>query len=255
MEPSAIKLQDVWLSYRIYGTSNRSLKQTVLSRVSRGRIGGQAGSATRVQALKGISLDLQEGDRVGLIGSNGAGKTTLLRVLVGAMWPDRGYVRRVGMTSSLFDVFLGMNFELSGWENIILRGLFLGLGVPEIRAHLDEIVAFCGLTTEQLSRPVRTYSAGMGLRLAFAVCTCLNPDILLLDEWIWVSDASFVQKAQDRMNEMVQQTRIMVIATHAESLIRTMCNKALYLRHGEMRFFGPVDEAFAAYNSDVAAAA
>lgn len=255
VEPSSVQLQDVWLSYRIYGGHSRSLKQTVVSRLSRGRLAPQAESATRVQALKAINLDLQEGDRLGLIGSNGAGKTTLLRVLAGAMWPDRGHVRRVGMTSSLFDVFLGMNFELSGWENIILRGLFLGLDVAEIRGHTDEIVTFCGLTPEQLSRPVRTYSAGMGMRLAFSVCTCLNPDILLMDEWLWVSDASFMQKAQDRMNQMVQQTRIMVIATHDDNLIREMCNKALYLRQGEMRFFGPVGEAFAAYNQDIALAA
>ena len=255
MQPSSIKLDDVWLEYPIYGAGARSLRQTIVSMATAGRISRPADGGARVQALKGVTLEINEGDRVGLIGSNGAGKTSLLRMLAGAMWPSRGHVRRVGMTSSLFDVYLGMNFEASGWDNILLRGLFLGLGVPEIRAHTDEIAAFSGLTDEQLSRPVRTYSSGMSLRLAFSVSTCLNPDILLMDEWLWVSDQTFVQRAQSRMDEMVQQTRILVIATHAESLIRQMCNKALYLRQGEAIFFGPVAEAFAAYQDDAALAA
>ncbi len=255
MQPSSISLKDVWLDYPIYGAGARSLRQTIVSMATAGRLKRKGDGGMRVQALKGVSLEISEGDRVGLIGSNGAGKTTLLRLLAGAMWPMRGHVRRVGMTSSLFDVYLGMNFEASGWDNIILRGLFLGLRVPEIRAHTEEIVRFSGLTGEQLSRPVRTYSSGMSLRLAFSVSTCLNPDILLMDEWLWVSDATFVQRAQERMHEMVQQTRILVIATHAEYLIRQMCNKALYLRHGEMVVFGSVDDAFAAYHAETALAA
>jgi len=255
MQPTSIKLEDVWLEYPIYGAGARSLRQTIVSTATRGRIARRLDETKQVQALKGVSLEIHEGDRVGLIGSNGAGKTSLLRLLAGAMWPTRGFVRRVGMTSSLFDVYLGMNFEASGWENIILRGLFLGLPVKEIRAHTDEIVAFSGLTPEQLGRPVRTYSSGMSMRLAFSVSTFLNPDILLLDEWLWVSDATFVQRAQERMQALVQQTRILVIATHAEYLIQQMCNKAVYLRQGEMAFFGPVEGAFAMYRQDAALAA
>jgi ABC-type polysaccharide/polyol phosphate transport system ATPase subunit len=220
-----------------------------------GRLARRLDGTQQVEALKGVSLEIHEGDRIGLIGSNGAGKTSLLRLLAGAMWPSRGNVRRVGMTSSLFDVYLGMNFEASGWDNIILRGLFLGLPVREIRAHTEEIVTFSGLTREQLARPVRTYSSGMSMRLAFSVSTFLNPDILLMDEWLWVSDATFVQRAQERMDEMVQQTRILVIATHAEYLIQQMCNKAAYLRRGELVFFGPVEEAFALYRHEAALAA
>ena len=255
VQPTSIRLDDVWLEYPIYGAGARSLRQSIVKLATAGRLARPADGTKRVQALKGISLDLQEGDRIGLIGSNGAGKTTLLRLIAGAIWPTRGHVRRVGMTSSLFDVYLGMNFEANGWDNIILRGLFLGLPVPEIRAHTDEIVTFSGLTPDQLSRPVRTYSSGMALRLAFSVSTFLNPDILLMDEWLWVSDATFVQRAQERMDELVQQTRILVIATHAEYLIERMCNKAAYLRQGEMVFFGSVAEAFAAYHRDTALAA
>jgi len=255
VQPTSIKLDDVWLEYPIYGAGARSLRQTVVSMATAGRLSRRLDETKQVQALKGVSLDIHEGDRVGLIGSNGAGKTSLLRLLAGAMWPSRGHVRRVGMTSSLFDVYLGMNFEASGWDNIILRGLFLGLPVKEIRAHTEEIVAFSGLTADQLARPVRTYSSGMSMRLAFSVSTFLNPDILLMDEWLWVSDATFVQRAQERMRDLVQQTRILVIATHAEYLIREMCNKAVYLREGRMMLFGPVEDAFAAYAADSALAA
>jgi lipopolysaccharide transport system ATP-binding protein len=192
---ASIELDDVWLEYPIYGAGSRSLRQTVVSLCTAGRISRAADQITRVQALKGIKLDIHDGDRVGLIGSNGAGKTTLLRVLAGAMWPARGHVRRIGLTATLFDVYLGMNAEANGWENIILRGLFMGLGVAEIRSHTEEIVAFSGLTRDQLSRPVRTYSSGMALRLGFSVSTWLNPDILLMDEWLWVIDANFAQRA------------------------------------------------------------
>ena len=255
MEPASIDLDDVWLEYRIYGAGSRSLRQTVARLAMSGRLAFDGGDSTRVQALRGINLAIRDGDRIGLVGSNGAGKTTLLRVLAGAMWPARGHVRRTGLTSALFDVYLGMNAEASGWDNIILRGLFMGLDVAEIRAHTDEIVAFSGLTREQLSRPVRTFSSGMSLRLGFSVSTCLRPDILLMDEWLWVSDATFAQRAQQRLTEMVQQTRILVIATHADNLIREMCNKAVYLRQGEVAFFGPVDEALAHYHCDARAAA
>jgi len=156
VQPTSIKLDDVWLEYPIYGAGARSLRQTIVSMATAGRLARRLDGTQQVEALKGVSLEIHEGDRIGLIGSNGAGKTSLLRLLAGAMWPSRGNVRRVGMTSSLFDVYLGMNFEASGWDNIILRGLFLGLPVREIRAHTEEIVTFSGLTREQLARPVRT---------------------------------------------------------------------------------------------------
>jgi len=253
MEAPCIQLDDVWLDYSIYGAKTRSLRHAVASLATGRRVWRGEDGPTRVQALKGIDLDIRDGDRVGLIGSNGAGKTTLLRVLAGAMWPARGHVRRVGLTSALFDVYLGMNSEASGWDNITLRGLFLGLSVAEIRSHTEEIVSFSGLSRDQLSRPVRTFSSGMALRLALSVSTCLNPHILLMDEWIWVSDADFVQRAQQRMNDMIRQTRILVIATHADYLIQQMCNKAVYLRHGEVISVGPVDETLALYHARRAA--
>ena len=239
-------LDDVWLEYPIYGARGRSLKDQALHLASGGRVSRT--ETTRVQALRRINLRLNEGDRVGLIGSNGAGKTSLLRVFAGALYPARGRVRRVGSTSTLFDVFLGMNGEATGWDNITLRGLFLGLSAPEVRARADDIVAFSGLNPDQLSRPVRTYSSGMMLRLAFSVVTCISPEILLMDEWIWVSDSEFVDRAQRRLMDMIHRAKILVIATHVDYLIRHMCSKAVYLHDGEIVAVGPVDDILAMYH-------
>lgn len=246
MEPASISLDDVWLEYPIYGARGRSFKDQALHLASGGRVSRK--ETTRVQALKRINLRLDEGDRIGLVGTNGAGKTSLLRVFAGALYPARGRVRRVGSTSTLFDVFLGMNGEATGWDNITLRGLFLGLAPHDIRALTDDIAAFSGLSPDQLSRPVRTYSSGMMLRLAFSVVTCISPEILLMDEWIWVSDAEFGDRAQRRLMDMIQRAKILVIATHADYLIRYMCSKAAYLRDGEIVAVGPVDDILAMYH-------
>lgn len=242
----SIHLDGVWLDYPIYG--HRSLKNTVLDMAT--KRSGKVGNVVCVEALKDINLRFEEGDRIGLIGSNGAGKTSMLRVLAGAMSPTRGTIRRVGFTSTLFDVYLGMNGELNGWDNIMLRGLFLGLKPEEIRERTEEIVDFSGLSRDQLSRPIRTYSSGMMLRLAFSVATCVCPEILLMDEWIWVSDSTFIERAQSRLNDMVDRAKILVIATHADYLIQKMCNKAVLLTHGEVRGVGPVDEVLALYHSN-----
>ncbi|WGS03102.1 ATP-binding cassette domain-containing protein (plasmid) [Bradyrhizobium sp. ISRA443] len=240
----SIELNSVWLEYPIYG--HRSLKNALLRFAMNGR--RPDGDVTCVGALKDINLRFDDGDRVGLIGGNGAGKTTMLRVLAGAMSPTRGNVQRIGFTSTLFDVYLGMNGEATGWDNVMLRGLFLGLTPDEIRARTEDIVAFSGLTHDQLDRPMRTFSSGMMLRLAFSVATCVSPEILLMDEWIWVSDASFIERAQKRMTEMVDRAKILVIATHADYLIQQLCNKAVLLSEGEVRGVGPVDEILSIYH-------
>jgi ABC-2 type transport system ATP-binding protein/lipopolysaccharide transport system ATP-binding protein len=241
MEPVSVTLHGVWLEYPIYG--HRSLKTTLL-----GLALNRRRDVTSVEALKDVNLRFDDGDRVGLIGGNGAGKTTLLRVLAGAMSPSRGHVRRVGFTSTLFDVYLGMNGEATGWDNIMLRGLFLGLTPDEVRERTDEIVEFSGLTRDQLDRPMRTFSSGMGLRLAFSVATCVSPEILLMDEWIWVGDADFVERAQQRMTDIVDRAKILVIATHADYLIQHLCNKAVLLSNGQVGAVGAVDEILALYH-------
>ncbi|MFS8083906.1 MAG: ABC transporter ATP-binding protein [Ginsengibacter sp.] len=241
MEPVSVTLSGVWLEYPIYG--HRSLKTTLF-----GLALNRRRDVTCVEALKDINLKFEDGDRIGLIGGNGAGKTTMLRVLAGAMSPSRGHVRRVGFTSTLFDVYLGMNGEATGWDNIMLRGLFLGLIPDEVRERADEIVEFSGLTRDQLDRPMRTFSSGMMLRLAFSVATCVSPEILLMDEWIWVSDADFIERAQQRMTDIVDRAKILVIATHADYLIQHLCNKAVLLANGQVKAVGPVEEILALYH-------
>jgi ABC-type polysaccharide/polyol phosphate transport system ATPase subunit len=250
MESPSIVLDDVWVEYIVYGLAERSLKKTLVRLASRGRVvDDDRADLSRVLALKGINLHVKEGDRLGLVGVNGAGKTTLMRVMAGVMKPVRGRVCRVGLTSSLFDVSLGMNAEANGWDNITLRGLFLGLTPAEVRARTEEIVAFSGLTPEQMVRPVRTYSSGMQVKLAFAISTSVYPDILLLDEWIWVGDASYRDKAHFRMTDIVQQSRILVIASHVDDVIRALCNRVVCLRDGQVIADGPVEETLAFYHA------
>lgn len=253
MATSTILLENVWVEYAIYGLANRSLKKTLVGLVSRGRLAREVNEElARVVALKGISLRVDDGDRLGIVGANGAGKTTLLRVMAGALKPARGWIRRVGFTSSLFDVSLGMNSEASGWDNIILRGLYLGLTLLEIRALVDEIADFSGLTPEQLARPVRTYSSGMQVKLAFSISTAVRPDILLLDEWISAGDTAFVEKARQRMNELVDQSRILVFATHYDWLLAGTCNRAICLQDGSIVADGPVADTLAFYHGNQA---
>lgn len=255
MKPPSIKLNDVSVEYAIYGMSSRSLKKNIAQKITGSRIARDAtNELTRVTALKNINLTIHDDERIGLIGKNGAGKTTLLRVLAGGLKPATGSIRRVGVTASLFDVSLGMNVEATGWENITLRGLYLGLSTREVRSITDEIVEFSELTPEQLSRPVRTYSTGMMMKLAFSISTAVYPEILLMDEWLGVGDAQFVQKAEDRMTDLMQRTRILVIASHYDHLIRSLCTKVIYLHEGNIVAMGPVEEMLELYHSKAQAA-
>jgi len=250
MEPASIALENVRVEYNIYGLGSRSLKKTVAKIISGGKLARDASDElTRVVALNNINLHIKDNERVGLIGSNGSGKTTLLRVMAGALKPSCGRVRRVGTLSTLFDISLGMNPEATGWDNILLRGLFMGLSPQEISRRTEELVEFSDLTPDQLSRPVRTYSSGMMMKLAFSISTSVHPEILLLDEWIGVGDANFIEKAQERMTNIVEKSRILIIASHWDHLIRSLCTKAVYLRDGEIVALGPVEEMLARYQS------
>ena len=245
---AAITCENVSVDYPLYGAGSRSLKKTLMRMGSGGRISRDAGDRVCVQALRDVSLHIDHGERVGIIGSNGAGKTTLLRVLAGIYEPTRGVVRHEGRISPLFDTTLGMDTEATGYENIVLGGLFLGLSPREIRGRTDEIAEFTELG-DYLSVPVRTYSTGMMLRLAFAVSTCIDPDILLMDEWIGVGDAHFLEKAERRMERLVGQSRILVIASHSDALIKRLCNKVVLLDHGEVKAIGLVAEILDQYNA------
>jgi len=245
---AAITCENVSVDYPLYGAGSRSLKKTLMRMGSGGRISRDAGDRVCVQALRDVSLHIDHGERVGIIGSNGAGKTTLLRVLAGIYEPTRGVVRCEGHISPLFDTTLGMDTEATGYENIVLGGLFLGLSPREIRGRTDEIAEFTELG-DYLSVPMRTYSTGMMLRLAFAVSTCIDPEILLMDEWIGVGDAHFLEKAERRMERLVDHSRILVIASHSDALIKRLCNKVVLLDHGEVKAIGLVEEILDQYNA------
>jgi ABC-2 type transport system ATP-binding protein/lipopolysaccharide transport system ATP-binding protein len=244
---ASIHAQNVSVTFPLYGGGSRSLKKTLVNLGSRGRISEDAKHRVIVHALRDISFHIQHGDRIGLVGPNGAGKSTLLRVLAGIYEPTAGGVRCDGHVVPVFNPALGMEPEATGHENIRLRGLLLGLTPDDIEAKRDEIGAFTELDN-YLDMPVRTYSSGMMLRLAFAISTCFVPEILLLDEWIGVGDARFVEKAERRMHEVVGQSSVVVIASHSTDLIKRLCNKALYIEAGRLKLEGKVGEVLAAYS-------
>ena len=245
---ASIDLENVVVSFPVYDQGARSLKKRIISATTGGRIESDAdsGKISVVQALDGVTLSLRHGDRVGLVGHNGAGKTTLLRVLAGIYEPTIGTAKITGHAAPLFDVALGMDPESTGYENIVLRGLFLGLSHNAINARVDEIAEFTELGSF-LELPIRTYSAGMRMRLAFAVSTSIEPDILLLDEGIGAGDAAFLEKASRRLKEFTEKAAIIVLASHSEGLIRQMCDKAVLMEHGKVLLVGDTNDVLEHY--------
>jgi ABC-type polysaccharide/polyol phosphate transport system ATPase subunit len=231
-----VVLDDVSVEYPIYTSHTRALKTVVIS-----RLGGQLAAhnqTTVVRALSGISLDLEAGDRLCVMGHNGSGKTTLLRVLSGAYQPQIGEVDIAGTVSSFTDITLGMDPEATGWDNIIFRCIFMGMTFAEARQLAPSIAEFTDLG-EYLDLPVRTYSSGMFMRLAFAITTSVTPDIIVMDEMIGTGDAQFIQKARQRLNELLSNTKILILATHNQEIGGQFCNKGLWLEKGKIRSFGP----------------
>lgn len=246
---ASIVLRDMHVEIPIYDASGRSLKKQLLRASTGGRIVRDHGVAV-VRVINGVSLALQDGDRLGLVGHNGAGKTSLLRVMAGVYEPTGGWIRVEGSVIPLLDINLGIDYESTGYENVLLRGAVLGLKRREINALMDNIAEFTGLGN-YLEVPVRTYSSGMILRLAFGISTSVAPEILLLDEFFGVGDAEFLEKAQKRLSELISKAGILVFASHAQDLIRRLCNKALWLDKGEVRAFGSVESVLAEYSAQV----
>ncbi|OGT54903.1 MAG: sugar ABC transporter ATP-binding protein [Gammaproteobacteria bacterium RIFCSPHIGHO2_12_FULL_63_22] len=230
--PSII-LQDCGLDLPIYGTINRSLKGAVMSTATGGRIASASRNVTVVQALKGINLSIVSGDRVGIMGHNGAGKTTLLRLIAGIYEPNSGQIRVNGKVSSFINLGQGMDHEATGAENILLCGLMFGLGFDEVQELTPSIGEFSGLG-DFLNMPVRTYSSGMLMRLIFSIVTSVPAEILVMDEWISVGDAEFTAQAGERLDHLVNKASILVLASHDEALIRRLCNRIVFLEHGEI---------------------
>lgn len=205
-----------------------------------GRISG-SGRQRFVTALDGVSFGLEAGDRLGLVGSNGAGKTTLLNVLYGIYEPTTGSVAIDGRVDALFNINLGFRREATGRRNIFLRGLINGWTEDEIEARIPTIIEFSELG-DFIDIPLKAYSQGMAARLAFSVATALEPEILLMDEWIGAGDRSFQDKASARMQALSAQAGIIVIASHNQTLLRNTCNKILELDHGKLKSFQPASK-------------
>jgi ABC-type polysaccharide/polyol phosphate transport system ATPase subunit len=244
-----LTLQNVSVSFPIYHSGTRSLKKRLLSRGTGGQLASDANDRIVVEALRNLSLSLSPGDRVALVGHNGAGKTTLLRVMAGIYEPYAGTVIARGRISPMFDISLGIDHEISGYDNIRLRGLILGLTPQEIERLMPDIAEFTELD-DYLDIPVRTYSSGMKTRLTFAVATCFSPEILLMDEWIMAGDASFLAKAQHRIQSFVERASILVLASHSIEICRKWCNKAVWLERGEIKMQGDIETVLAAYSEE-----
>ena len=242
-----ICLDHVSLSFPVLHTSHRSLKKALVASATSGAILKGADSLPIVQALRDISLQFSPGDRVGLIGPNGAGKSTLLRTIAGIYEPDQGMVEVTGSTVPLLDLGIGFDAELTGWENIRLRSMYLGIPPSRFEALAPDIARFTELG-DYLDLPVKTYSSGMQLRLSLGVATAVDADILLMDEWVMAGDASFLNKARARVARFVEAAHILVLASHSEAIIREWCNKAVLMKGGEALVIGSVDEAFDAYH-------
>lgn len=240
-----ITFEHVNIDFPIYNAKNRSLKNKVMQAATGGKVSFGA-EGTVIRSLEDVSFEIKEGERVGLIGHNGAGKSTLLRALSNVYAPTSGSATIDGEIGSLVDIGLGIDGEATGRENIFIRGALLGLRRKEIERQFDEIVEFSELG-EFINMPVRTYSSGMHLRLAFAVATIIRPEILLMDEWLSVGDASFNEKAEKRLNDLVQSSRILVIASHSRELIERTCNRAMWFEHGRLKMDSNPQEVCSAY--------
>jgi lipopolysaccharide transport system ATP-binding protein len=230
----------------IFNSSARSITNTLVSAATGGVLTAQKGGHLSIEALKDIDLQIVAGDRIGIVGHNGSGKSTLLRLLSGVYEPSSGKITRSGSVSSLVDISLGINGENTGRENIYLRGKLMGLSKKEIEEKIDEIIEFSELG-DYINLPVRIYSSGMLLRLAFSVSTSITADILIMDEWLSVGDGAFAERSSQRLRNLVDESEILVIASHTRELLEETCNKIVWLEHGLIRKVGPTQEILSEY--------
>lgn len=245
---AAVVLENVDVEFPIYGA--HSLRAAVMQRAAGGLVQRDKRHHHRVivKALSDVSLELRDGDRLGLVGHNGAGKSTLLKLIGGVYEPVRGRVLIDGNITALFDPTVGLHGDDTGYESIVTSGLLLGLTRSEIEKKIPEIEQFSELG-EYLSLPIRTYSAGMVTRLGFAVATAIDPGILLMDESIATGDARFTERARARMHEFIHRSHIVVLASHSNDIIKSICNKAALMHGGKLLKIASVDEVLADYDA------
>jgi ABC-2 type transport system ATP-binding protein/lipopolysaccharide transport system ATP-binding protein len=247
----SITLDDVCVDLPIYNSRGRSLKSAILAQT----IGGRAAddrdqSIVVIRALNHVSLHIDHGARVALIGANGAGKTTLLRVIAKIYPPTRGLANVIGRIACLTDLNVGMDSEATGYENIRMRGVLLGLSRQEIAKLVLDVEQFTELG-EFLKLPIRCYSQGMMLRLAFGISTAIQPEIILLDEIIGVGDQAFAERARQRLNVLIDAASILILASHDRRTITQLCSSALWLSHGRVVDYGQTAEVLDRYAKGV----
>jgi len=235
-----IQLEHVDLEFHVGAERHDTIKSALRNRLRR-RV-----ESRTVKALQDVTLSITSGERVGLIGHNGAGKSSLLKVMAGIYPPQRGVVRTEGHVCPMFEFVTGFEMEATGWENIRTRALLLGMLPSEIDAKIDDIAAFSSLG-EFLDIPVRHYSTGMYVRLAFATSTAVDPQILLLDEVMAAGDAAFIDSARRRMNELMERANVVVFASHSLDVLPTFCNRTILLDHGRIVADGPTREVVQLY--------
>lgn len=241
-----IELNNVDVDFKVGASVRATLKSAIADLIH-----GRAHEWTKtVHALRSVSFRVETGERVGLIGPNGAGKSTVLKVLAGIYPPQRGRVTVKGHLVPLFEFVTGFEMNDSGWDNIRIRALLLGMPWKEIERKVCDIGRFTGLG-EFLDYPVRTYSSGMLLRLAFAVSTAVRPEILLLDEVMAAGDAAFRETARARMNDMMQEASIVMFATHDLGTLPDFCQRTIWLDHGRVRADGPTQKVTEAYKQSI----
>lgn len=240
-----ISVSDLSIDFPLYHAESRSLKKAMLS-AARSRLSQDQKQRFVVQAVRNVSFDLKPGDRLGLVGANGAGKTTLLRALAGIYEPARGALSVRGRLTALLDPGQGLNLDLTGRENIRLFGLYKRLSRAEVARVEEDVVEFSELE-QFVDIPVRTYSSGMTVRLGFALATAIHPEILIMDEWILAGDAGFMEKARHRLESIVRGADILVLSSHAASVIKEWCNRVIWLDQGRIKGDGPSGEVLKAY--------
>jgi lipopolysaccharide transport system ATP-binding protein len=235
-----ILAEAVSIEFPLYHLGARSLKKRILAN-SPLRLRQDEASRIVVAALRDLDFHIEAGERVALVGHNGAGKTTLLRTLAGVYEPVAGRLEVAGTIGALIDPSAGMDPNATGRENIVLRGLFRGLDESQSSELAEEVGAFSGLA-EFLDVPVRTYSAGMSVRLSFAMATVMDPEVLLMDEWFMAGDADFLDRAKAKLEGLVTKAEIMVLATHDMGIVRAWCTRAIRLEGGRIVQDGTVSE-------------
>jgi ABC-type polysaccharide/polyol phosphate transport system ATPase subunit len=246
---ASIELDKINVTFRVRRHRRVTLKEYLLHQIFRRGFN----PLLEVAALQDISFTAREGDRLGILGHNGAGKSTLLKLLAGIYPPTSGRRTVRGHISSLFDIALGFEMEATGWENIAYRGYLQGETPRTIRAKRDGIAEFSELG-QFLDMPVRFYSAGMLVRLAFSIATAIDPEVLLVDEVLSAGDLAFQQKARQRMRDMMAKARLIVMVSHDLESFHKFCDRVIWLDHGRLRGEGSPAEVVAAYKSSVASA-